>query len=89
MVAATNYCKYLDSELSVCSEGKDGAIIGWDDGRNNSLSKDIYIQKVYKNGKVGGNTSMAIRSEKYINPKNLIYRYILIRSILWRYLKVS
>ena len=56
----------FDSKYSMHSgivpDGKGGAIIAWDDGRNNYLSRDIYIQKVYKNGKVGGDTSMAIRS---------------------------
>lgn len=44
----------------IVPDGEGGAIIAWDDGRDNYLSRDIYIQRVYKNGKVGGDTSTAI-----------------------------
>ena len=52
------------------SDGKGGIITAWDDDRNdvNTLT-DIYIQRVYSNGKVGGDSATTLKPVNHFVPK--------------------
>ena len=69
--------RVLDIEISPgilrgfsISDGKGGMVTAWDDDRNdaNTLT-DIYIQRVYSNGKVGGDTATALQPANHFIPK--------------------
>jgi len=42
----------------IASDGDEGVVIAWDDSRNGSTNYDIYIQKIDKNGNLGGVPSL-------------------------------
>ena len=44
----------LQLNPSLTTDGNGGAVIAWDDNRNGTANCDIYIQKIDKNGNLGG-----------------------------------
>ena len=66
-----------------------GALIAWDDDRNDAHTRtDIYIQRVYANGKVGGDTTTSINYNNPIVPMKInlkIYPNPFNSSTIFRY----
>ncbi len=46
------------------SDGAGSIITAWDDDRKNNVETDIYIQRVYADGRVGGDTITSLNDDK-------------------------
>ena len=56
---------------SIASDGDEGAIITWDDYRNGFVNSDIYVQKIDKNGNLGGVPSLIHPDTEVSSPVSI------------------